>query len=410
MTKAFKSEGGNFEIVKRALDLLEMLKDFTDEETTISQLELMKLMEKDPLGNERTLSNTLDKILIAVNPPEFDEDNSEQYKILYRGYEENLVQLRHEIKKKKAEENKKARDAKSQNPPIAYEKMRFPRIPSITDLRFVHDFTFDELDALINSIYYSKTLSDDEKLNLIDKVSNLSSKKYRQKWVSTKDGKVQLKSILQGIVENTEKFNDNVLSTFKLISSAIEKRKKISFVFNGYDFEKKLSPIKNAAGESIIHSVTPYHVVAYNGKQYMVANHDGYDNASIWRLDLMSEIQIIEDSIGRARKDIKELPARWNATEYMEKHLYMFYDEPIDIQLKIPNNRYTVLYDWFGDNFQRILPLDDKYDLVKIKCSPKAMVCWAMQYGDLVKVVNPKWIKEEICKKCNQLAENYANM
>lgn len=405
MTKPFSNKDGNFQTIKRAIEVLKLLKENTDEQTTISQKKLMELMQSDPLGNARSLADTIDKILLAVNPPEYDEENTDQYRIRYKGYEDNLISVHYDVKRKKAEELQEIRKAKKEGKEPTIKRTKFARIPSITDLQYVHDFSFAELDALIQVIYEAKTLTEEEKINLIDKVSNLSSKKYRQKWISPRDGKVKSKSVLQGIVENTDKLNEGVIPTFRLLSDAIERRKKVSFVFNGYDYEKKLSPLRDKKGEIIVHTVTPYHVVMYNGKYYMIANHDNYDNASIWRIDLMSEVEILEDSIGRPRKDIKELPARWNATEYMEKHLYMYYDEPIDIQLKIKNNRYTILFDWFGDNFSRIMPLDDEYDLVKVNCSPNAMVKWALQYSDLVEVVGPKRIRDELKRKCNLILD-----
>ena len=70
----------------------------------------------------------------------------------------------------------------------------------------------------------------------------------------------------------------------------------------------------------------------------------------------------------------------------MNQHLYMFYDQPEEIHIRIKNDRYTLLHDSFGDSYSPWHKINDDIDLVKIRCSPNALIKWAMQNSDIVEI------------------------
>lgn len=47
----------------------------------------------------------------------------------------------------------------------------------------------------------------------------------------------------------------------------------------------------------------------------------------------------------------------------MEKHLHMSYDAPTNVRLKVSNEYYTMMVDWFGNNFVKRREFDEKYDV-----------------------------------------------
>jgi hypothetical protein len=93
----------------------------------------------------------------------------------------------------------------------------------------------------------------------------------------------------------------------------------------------------------------------------------------------------------------------WNPEKYMSEHLYMAYDEPRWINIKIKNNDYTFLHDWFGNHYEKISSTPDEpgYDLVRVKTSPAMIVHWAMQYAGKVEIMD-----EEIREKIRGEIEN----
>ena len=120
------------------------------------------------------------------------------------------------------------------------------------------------------------------------------------------------------------------------------------------------------------------------------------------------------------KKNVENLPVEWTE-DFQLKHLNMSFDKPIWITLKIkspkqgdnPTRRiradYTFLHDWFGDKFkyvetEKTAPYDD---IVKVECSPFAMVHWALQYSDRVEVIAPEAVRNDVIEKIRNLNVKY---
>ena len=73
----------------------------------------------------------------------------------------------------------------------------------------------------------------------------------------------------------------------------------------------------------------------------------------------------------------------------MAEHLYMAFDKPREIRIKIRNTKYTILHDWFGNHHEKTKqPCEAGYDIVAVKTFSVMMVHWAMQYADAVEVMD----------------------
>ena len=146
MGKKVDNSKAQYLLVERAFEILNKLKENTDETKTLTQAEILKIISTTK--NARTLSSTIDKMLSALNPPEYDGENSDEFRIQYKGWDQNIMLKRLDLREEKLEGKIST------------------KLPSITDLRFVHDFTFDELDSLIEGIYFIKTINDVNKKGL----------------------------------------------------------------------------------------------------------------------------------------------------------------------------------------------------------------------------------------------------
>ena len=85
----------------------------------------------------------------------------------------------------------------------------------------------------------------------------------------------------------------------------------------------------------------------------------------------------------------------------------MFYGSPISIRLKIDNERYTLLHDYFGDRYHYVKHIDEKWDEVEVKCVPSAMISWVMQCSDYVEVISPEELRDSIRDKLKKLLERH---
>lgn len=435
--KKLKPDNSNadYDTVKRALDILKILKEETDSESDSENAMSLgklreKLKEKEDNGNAKTISGTVDRVLMAVNPEYYDEDLKNEYKVIFDGYEEDPIRVRTAIRNWKQKKVAYRRKMKKEKPEISDEELKkgmpkldlkleeddednvdqsekydalLKRVPPVTNLRYVHDFSFDELDTIINALYFSKTVNEEERDRLIYKLAKLSSKRYQKKWFSENNDRPVIKNIFQGIVNNNDASRTELKKNIALIQSAIDEKVKIQFIMNVYNAERELVPSwTDKKGKAILRKVTPYHILVYNDRYYMLANYERYSNLSIWRIDLMSNVKLLEEA-GRPKQEIKGMTNTWNGQEYMEQHLNMFYDDPVKVTLKVPNDHYTMMVDWFGNSFVKWRAIDEKYDMVFVTCSEAAMINWAMQYSDVVEVLGPSDVQDAIEKRCRDV-------
>ena len=86
----------------------------------------------------------------------------------------------------------------------------------------------------------------------------------------------------------------------------------------------------------------------------------------------------------------------------------MGYDTPRHIKIKIARENYTVLHNWFGDNFRKLkTPCDENgYDYVDVVTSPSLIIQWALQYYDIVEIMDED-IREKIRDALKKSEEKY---
>ncbi len=399
----------------KAVQVLEVLKKISDESHAVTQAELLEAMRET--GDAATdipavLSHTVDEILRQINPVEYTKENEAQYRIKYRGYRENLLDVKEEIKELKKEARRKGADRRK----IEERRSVLPaKAPSITDLRYIHDFTDEEMDQMIRIISFSDCISVEEKTNLIGKITDTASIHYETPFYDRK--KRKLKFNLRGIFARTyrtpereakEKGADSGRQV-SFIQKAINDGVRIGFRFNDYDADKNLVPRK------LEYELNPYHIVVYHDMYYLIGNRPGMENLSHYRIDLISEIRVLTDDMGEHVKrtpmakleGVREMGGTWNPVKYMSEHLYMGYDKPKHIRIKIPKDQYTVLHDWFGDHYRKLrVPCEEGFDYVDIVTSPAMIVHWAMQYAGIVEIMDEE-IREKIRGEIGRLQEKY---
>lgn len=399
----------------KTVQVLEVLKKISDESHAVTQAELLEAMRET--GDAVTdlpavLSNTVDEILRQINPVEYTEKNDAQYRIKYRGYQENLLDVKEEIRELKKEARRKDTDMQE----IREKRSRLPvKAPSITDLRYIHDFTDEEMDQMIRVISFSDSISAEEKTNLIKKIINTASIYYETPFYDRRKG--LLKFHPEGVFARTYRMPEESAgekktdpgSQVSFIQKAINDKVRIGFRFNDYDADKKFTPRKRD------YAINPYHIVVYHDMYYLIGNRPGTMNLSHYRIDLMSDLKVLADDAG---KPVRRTPAAkltggkeagrgWDPVKYMSEHLYMGYDEPRRIKIKIPKDQYTMLHDWFGDRYRKLFaPCEEGFDYVDVVTSPAMIVHWAMQYAGVVEIMDEE-IREKIRGEIGKLKEKY---
>ena len=248
-----------------------------------------------------------------------------------------------------------------------------------SDWYLERDFTDAELRLLIDSLLFSKHIPYSQCKELIGKLEGLSNKYFEAK----------VKHI-RNLPENMPN-NKQIFYNIELLDEAISKGKKVEFLYNDFGTDKKLHPRVSSNGEPQKYIVNPYQMAATNGRYYLIANYDKYDNISHYRVDKISDIKILDEP---AKKQ-KELSESINLPRHMAEHIYMFSGESERVTMRIEKFLVTDVIDWFGKDVSFYDETEDEVT-ASVVVNLKAMRYWAMQYANHVEVLNPQKLREQI--------------
>ena len=394
----------NFE---RSWRILEYLRKNSDAEHYVTRAELLKnpVMRRFVTGKE-TFNDAIFHMALAMNCDETGMVmQPEKWKIDYLAFHEKYGGGTGE------EENEPEEDEG------LWPAQKEPRLP-IRALHYRHTFSYEEINALIEGVLFSRTLDTGTANHLVEKIQEHLTTRFYKK------GPKRICTVRETVLADRDRLRENLL----LIQRAIDDKVRIRFRFNGYNRSKELEPVRAEKD-----TVSPYYIVANGGRYYLLAckeiNRDGglERRMSIWRIDLMTDLEIPgrdarckgEPALGK--KQVEGLPQVWDEA-FPLRHLNMAFDTPVPIVLRIlPSGGqgrrsarrrpdYTFLYDWFGDTFryERTETEPPYGDIVRVLCSPFAMVNWALQYSDRVEVLEPEAVRKQVMEKIKKLTETYS--
>ena len=383
------SDLGGYSNERTTLQILEILKQTTDEKHTVSKNELKRLLRLYRIGRyknntsvpvDNTFNRIVAEILLELNPGEYTDDNDREYIIKYDGYTEGKL-------------NKNIKPDKSSS-----QKVESGSAPVLNGLHYVHPFEYEETDRLIQLISFSDMLSVDEKKKLIGKIWELTGKYYTTPYWDGENLKFNPRAVHSRLTGNKTSDRGKLAESLKTLQYAVNNLAQVRFRFNRYNADHELVPTSE-----YLHELSPYHLVVYHDNYYCIGLKKGDNRVWHYRVDLMTDVEIIRDEEGKIvpveLTNFEGLPilnSAWDPEKYMAEHLNMAYDEPQDIRIKIKNTDYTIIHDWFGDHYEKVDEVtraDDDgneihYDIVKVRTSPSMIVHWAMQYGTNVEIMD----------------------
>ena len=401
------SDLGGYSNERSTLQLLEILKQTTDEKHTVSKDELKRLLRLYRISKyknntsvpvDNTFNRIVAEILLELNPYEYTGENDSEYRIKYDGYTEDKL-------------NKSIKGKKSSS-----QKVESGSAPVLNGLHYVHPFEYEETDRLVQLISFSDMLSVNEKEKLIGKISELTGKYYTTPYWDGKNLKFNPRGVHSRFTGKKTSDRESLANNLKTLQYAVNNLAQVRFRFNRYNADHELVPTSE-----YMHELSPYHLVVYHDNYYCIGLKKGDSRVWHYRVDLMSDVEIILDEEGKIvpveLTDFEGLPilnTDWDPEKYMAEHLNMAYDEPQDIRIKIRNTDYTIIHDWFGDHYEKVDEViatdedgnDIHYDIVKVRTSPSMIVHWAMQYGGRVEIMDEE-IREKIISETGLIRGKY---
>lgn len=147
-----------------------------------------------------------------------------------------------------------------------------------------------------------------------------------------------------------------------------------------------------------------YQIAAINGRYYLICNYDKYDNVANYRLDRITDIEILPVPV-KPMKKVKGLENGLNLPKHMAEHIYMFTGESATVTFRAKKYLVSEIIDWFGKDIKFSDETEDEVT-VRVMVNLEAMRKWALQNVVHVKILSPgklvDMVKEDIKKASEQ--------
>ena len=333
------------------INILDILKRYTDENHRISQKSILDILEND-------YSMKADRKAIKRNLTNLIDFG---YNIEYREF---------------TRKNKRGEDESI-----------------LTDWYLVRDFSDSELRLLIDSLLFSKHIPQRQCKELIGKLKKLSSTYF--------DAKVKhIRNLPMSMPTNKQLF-----LTVEVLDEAISSGKQVSFRYNDFGADKKLHPRKNDMGEVREYIINPYQIVATNGRYYLICNYDKYDEVSNYRLDRITDIHLLKTPV-KPMKNVSGLENGLNLPKHMAEHIYMFTGENVAVKFCAAKKIIGEVIDWFGADVTFANEKGETVDIT-LTVNEQAMIFWALQYSEYVEVLEPIGLRVKLKTLADGIARKY---
>ncbi|MCF2554401.1 helix-turn-helix transcriptional regulator [Faecalicatena contorta] len=326
------------------MNILDILKKYTDENHRLSQKEIMDILEQEyDMKAER---KAIKRNLLNLIDFGYDIEYSESIRKNKNGEEETLY----------------------------------------TDWYLEREFSDAELRLLIDGLLFSKHIPYSQCKELIGKLEGLSNRYFKSR----------VKHI-QTLPDNATE-NKQLFYTIEVLDKAITKGRQVSFHYNEYGTDKQMHPRRGSDGTVREYVINPYQMAAVNGRYYLICNSDKYDNVSNYRMDRIADIKMLDTPV-KTMKLVKGLENGLNLPKHMAEHIYMFTGESVPVVFEAKRYLLTELFDWFGKDMQFLEETENEVT-IRVNVNLEAMRKWALQYAVHVKVVSPEKlvdiVKEDI--------------
>ena len=233
-------------------------------------------------------------------------------------------------------------------------------------------FESSEIRLIMDAVYSHQAISSKQTERLIAKLQKLLNIHNRKKYRN-----------LSIVKSNKKTENQQVFLNIEILDEAIQNKKKISFSYLIYGLDKQLHPRKTDK-----YMVNPYQLICTNEHYYLICKMTGAEKLSMYRIDLMQDIESLDENI-----DTYLSPAELQVAE--NKTTYAWYGNAERIELKCKNYVIGDILDKFGHDIS-VKPLDDDHFIAVVNTAPAGVQFWALQYLPHVEVISPAWIRDEI--------------
>lgn len=250
-------------------------------------------------------------------------------------------------------------------------------------------FELPELKLLVDAVQCSRFVTHRKSNELIKKIERLASLHqavllHRQVYVANR-----VKAI-----------NENIYYNIDRLHIAIAENKQVSFKYFDYNIKREKKYRKDGG----FYNVSPYALSWDDENYYLISFSEKYNDFTHYRVDRMSDIEIIDQ-----QKAILPNNLKFDIAEYTKKVFNMFGGEEEKVKLKFDNSLANAVIDRFGKDaiFDKI---DENSFSVRINVAVSStFFAWLSRFGNKVKILSPESVIVRYKDNLQEILNQYLN-
>lgn len=224
----------------------------------------------------------------------------------------------------------------------------------------------------MDAMYSYRGIPAKQTTDIIGKLQKYLSKYQRKSYINLVSLKPSFKTQNKQVFYNIEQLDES-----------INKRKQVSFIYNSYDFDKKLKPRRDKP-----FIVDPYLMISENEHYYLICKNNSYNNVSSFRVDRMTEISVLES-------DAKPTPEGVSFEVYSQKAAAIYFGEEENFTFRCKKSILNDVIDRFGTEIQMFNINEDTFDF-SVKLVDKVATFFALEYISRSEILMPRHARERM--------------
>ncbi|MBR3844632.1 MAG: WYL domain-containing protein, partial [Clostridia bacterium] len=189
-----------------------------------------------------------------------------------------------------------------------------------------------------------------------------------------------------------------------VLHRAIAAKRKITFSYG--------RRVLDEAGKIVLSTkdfrVSPYGLLWYDDRYYLIGNNEKYDNLMHLRVDRMHKVEMTNEPY-RSFEEVSHYRNFFDIADYAGKLSNAFSGEPVTMELCCKEELLESVLDRFGKDVPVRKGTKEGRFLVRVKAAMSdGLVHDILNYGDGVEVVSPGVLRQKVAGTVDKLYSIYA--
>jgi len=181
-----------------------------------------------------------------------------------------------------------------------------------------------------------------------------------------------------------------------LLDYAIENNRMVGFNYNVFGADGQFHNRKDHR-----YYVSPYEVVCADACYYLVANYDGYNHCTCYRIDRISELRV-EEMDARELHTLPGMEAPDAIEQLVYREIFHHGQEHVTAVMRLDEDLVDTLVDAFTLRVDMTRIGNRQVETV-ISAVPDSILQWMLLHGDRCELVHPPELREQYLQKLQRM-------